>query len=513
MISRSRIVAVTLGVSCLLAMPSHAANHVVQVIDIAFTPSDLTIQVGDTVTFQKTNTGVPHNVRSDGFTNGCTQSATCFRSGGATTGSFTFGPLDVFNTPGTFRYFCEVHGGQNGAGMSGRIVVQDDTPPPPPPPPPPTTNAGVLRFTNSNFNRAEGIGTASVNVERTGGDDGAVGVSYSTSNGTATAGQDYIAASGTLSWADGEDGIKSFNVQITQDASDENNETVNLQLSDATGGAGLGSPSTATLTIVDDDNPTDTGTVHFTHTTYNVGETVAQATVGVSRTGGAQGAASVDYDTSNGTATAGQDYTAVSGTLNWSNGDAAEKAFNVPILDDTAFEGDETVGLALSQPSGATLGSPAAATLTINDNDTTPPCTDGDFQVCLLGRFLATIHWVRPNNQGAGEGRVTKLTDSAASFEFFEAGNVEVVLKMKDACALPAGNPLRNFWPFVAGLTNVRVELTIIDTQSGVTRRFFNALGAPFFTPATDSPDGKTNPPGAIQATTEALGAFPTCDA
>ena len=124
----------------------------------------------------------------------------------------------------------------------------------------------------------------------------------------------------------------------------------------------------------------------------------------------------------------------------------------------------------------------------------TPPCTDGEFQVCLLGRFLATIHWVRPNNAGAGEGRVTKLTDSAASFEFFEAGNVEVVLKMKDACALPPGNPLRNFWPFVAGLTNVRVELTIIDTESGVTRKFFNALGQPFFTPAADSPDGKTNP-------------------
>ena len=98
-----------------------------------------------------------------------------------------------------------------------------------------------------------------------------------------------------------------------------------------------------------------------------------------------------------------------------------------------------------------------------------------------------------------GQGGRRKLTDSAASFEFFEAGNVEVVLKMKDACALPPGNPLRNFWPFVAGLTNVRVELTIIDTESGATRRFFNALGQPFFTPSADSPDGKANPPGAIR--------------
>ena len=120
---------------------------------------------------------------------------------------------------------------------------------------------------------------------------------------------------------------------------------------------------------------------------------------------------------------------------------------------------------------------------------------------------------MRPNNQGEGEGRAIKLTDSAASFEFFEVGNVEVVVKMKDACTLPPGNPLRNFWVFVAGLTNVRVELTIIDTESGAMRRFFNALDQPFFTPAADSPDGQANPPGAIQATTEALGAFPTCDA
>ena len=138
-----------------------------------------------------------------------------------------------------------------------------------------------------------------------------------------------------------------------------------------------------------------------------------------------------------GTATAGQDYTAVGGTLNWANGDAADKSFNIPILDDLNSEAAETLSIALSQPSGATLGSPAAATLTTFDNGSVPPCVDGEFQVCLLGRFLANIHWVRPNNQGQGEGRVTRLTDSAASFEFFEPGNVEVVLKMKDACALP----------------------------------------------------------------------------
>jgi hypothetical protein len=346
-----------------------------------------------------------------------------------------------------------------------------------------------------------------------GGDDGAVSVSFSTTNGSATSGQDYTAATGTLSWADNEDGAKSFNVAINNDGDDENNETVNLHLTDPEGGAVLGNPSNATLTITDDDDAAATGTVQFTSTAFDVLETSPQATVNVSRTGGATGAASVDYDTANGTATAGQDYTAVGGTLNWANGDAADKSFQVPILDDVDNEGSESVAVSLSAASGAAMGTPAAATITILDNENVPPCTDGDFQVCLLQRFLVTVHWMR-NNGASGEGKAIKLTDSSASFEFFEPGNTELVAKIRDSgCGLPAGNPLRNFWIFVAGLTNVRIELTIIDTTSGAMRRFYNALGQPFFTPAADSPDGKANPPGAIQATTEALGAFPTCDA
>jgi len=325
-----------------------------------------------------------------------------------------------------------------------------------------------------------------------------VGVGYNTTDGTATAGQDYTAASGTLSWADGEDGIKSFSVTIAQDASDENNEFVNLHLTNPTGGATLGSPSAATLTIIDDEDAGATGTVKFTGMTYNVGEGLPQATVSVARSGGAQGAATVDYDTSDGTAKAGQDYTAVGGTLNWSHGDAADKTFNVPILDDIQFEGNETVGLELSNAGGATLGSPAAATLTINDNDAVPACTDGNNQVCLLDRFLVRIHFMQQSGQ-SGEARAIKLTDSASSFEFFEAGNVEIVVKLKDACPLAAGSPIRNFWVFIAGLTNVRVEITIIDTKAGNVRKFYNQLGSPFFTPAADSPDGKNNPPGAIQ--------------
>ena len=82
------------------------------------------------------------------------------------------------------------------------------------------------------------------------------------------------------------------------------------------------------------------------------------------------GAVSVQYATVRGSAQPGQDYTAASGTLNWADGDMANKTFTVPITNDTVFEGNETVNLTLSNPTGgATLGSQSTALLTIQDDN------------------------------------------------------------------------------------------------------------------------------------------------
>jgi hypothetical protein len=77
-------------------------------------------------------------------------------------------------------------------------------------------------------------------------------VDYATSDGTATGGADYEAAAGTLTFAPGES-TKSVTVQVTSDAAHEGDETLQLKLSNATGGASLGSPAGATVTITDDD--------------------------------------------------------------------------------------------------------------------------------------------------------------------------------------------------------------------------------------------------------------------
>jgi CSLREA domain-containing protein len=116
---------------------------------------------------------------------------------------------------------------------------------------------GALQFSASNYNDAEGNAgthTATINVSRAGGGaSGAVSVHYATSDGTATAGSDYVATSGDLNWADGDSADKTFNVTVNGDAANEPNETVNLTLTAPTGGATLGTPSAATLTITNDD--------------------------------------------------------------------------------------------------------------------------------------------------------------------------------------------------------------------------------------------------------------------
>src|SRR5436309_3046821 len=134
---------------------------------------------------------------------------------------------------------------------------------------------GAIKFDEATFEVAESAGQAVITVERSGGEDGAVTVHYATSDGTATAGQDYTAVSGTLSWADGDEGRKAILIPIVNDSIVEGSETVHLTLSAPTGGAALdGERSTAVLTILEggrngddgDDNgnhPGQPGTIKF----------------------------------------------------------------------------------------------------------------------------------------------------------------------------------------------------------------------------------------------------------
>nr|MBP7589454.1 hypothetical protein [Thermoanaerobaculia bacterium] len=96
---------------------------------------------------------------------------------------------------------------------------------------------GTVKFDQSSISVLEEAGVALVLVERSQGEDGAITVDYSSGDVSATAGADYEAVTGTLSWAAGDGSSRTITVPILDDAAGEPGESLVLALSNATGGA------------------------------------------------------------------------------------------------------------------------------------------------------------------------------------------------------------------------------------------------------------------------------------
>jgi hypothetical protein len=108
--------------------------------------------------------------------------------------------------------------------------------------------------------------------------------------------------------------------------------------------------------------------VHIDATGYGVAENAGSVQIAVTRTGDTSGAATVAYSTSDGTARQRTDYTPAFGTLSFAPGETS-KTFVILVTDNAFHDGNRTVNIRLSNASGAFLVEPAAAVLTITDND------------------------------------------------------------------------------------------------------------------------------------------------
>lgn len=115
------------------------------------------------------------------------------------------------------------------------------------------------------------------------------------------------------------------------------------------------------------------GRLNVSSSAVSVAENAGTVTISVERTGGNNGAASVDYATQAGSAMDGTDYTGVSGTLDWADGEIAAKTVDIAITDDTGQEGAENFVVVLSNASGADLGMTTEITVTISASDAPMP--------------------------------------------------------------------------------------------------------------------------------------------
>jgi hypothetical protein len=230
-----------------------------------------------------------------------------------------------------------------------------------------TAAGGVFAYSAGGYSVMENTGTATITVVRTGTVSAAATVDFTTADGTGTNGTNYSQNSGTLSFASGETS-KTFTVAIIDNANPDGSKVVNLQLRNPTGGAVIGKPAPAILTIVDNEGVqfSGSGSIKFTYPSYTVKRSDGTAYIAVTRAGEFDGVATVHYETFDDTARNGTDYTRVTGTLTFAAGET-QKMFAIPLMTN-ATPGERQLSLRISDVGGdAIMGSLSDTTLTITD--------------------------------------------------------------------------------------------------------------------------------------------------
>ncbi len=235
--------------------------------------------------------------------------------------------------------------------------------------------SGQFSFNVANYQIAENGGFATITVVRSGGSSGPtnnplgdVYVTFATTNGTAVNGVNYSGITNTLDFALGQV-FQTITIPVMDDQIVTPNLTVNLALSNPTGGSGLGDQSTALLTILN----VDSG-VSFASANYSVPKNTVTgvANIDITRLGSTSGTCSVYFTTvTNGTAVIGTDYYPTNGIITFNPG-VSDVTVQVPIINNTIPEGQRTVAMIITNATGFILTSPTNATLTIIDTVNAP---------------------------------------------------------------------------------------------------------------------------------------------
>ena len=223
------------------------------------------------------------------------------------------------------------------AGLTARLVIVDND-----------LKSGKFDLDDLVHEIDEDGGTETIFVRRTGGSRGHVTVQYEViaeAAGGAVNGEDFVATTGTLTWADGDIGDKEIQVAILDDKEVEGQESLTVRIFGPQV-AILGSQVQTTVTINDDDS---FGEIEFSRGDYFVNENGLEILVVVVRKGGFVGTHSVEFATSDITAkSTGEtpDYTAASGILTFEPGETS-KFIRIPLFDDKALENIEQFSLAV----------------------------------------------------------------------------------------------------------------------------------------------------------------------
>ncbi|QXE24053.1 Na-Ca exchanger/integrin-beta4 [Richelia sinica FACHB-800] len=220
----------------------------------------------------------------------------------------------------------------------------------------------VITVAATDSSASESPNSGVFTLTRTGSTTNALTVKY-TLLGTAINGTDYTNLTGTVTFAAGSS-TATVTVNPTNDNIDELTETVTLNLGLGTGYT-LGATTSATVNIADTD-PLPTLNISLNQKVVEGLTSSQTVTYTVTLSNPSTQTITVNYATANGTAIAGSDYTARTGTLTFNPG-VTSQVISISILNNAINEADETFTLKLSSPTNATLGTNHTATTTITD--------------------------------------------------------------------------------------------------------------------------------------------------
>ena len=201
--------------------------------------------------------------------------------------------------------------------------------------------SSTIQFTATSYTVAESAGAVTLNVQRTDDTSTEVGVDYATADGTATNGLKYTAVSGTLAFGAGETN-KAIVVPILNEGFVEGTKSFRVILSNPTGGALLGARTNVPVSISDN----DVG-IQFQFAAYSVAENAGAVLIGVVRGDDGTIPVTVDFATTDLTATNGLDYTGTTNTLSFASAERL-KLISVPILNNSLKEPNRVFRLTLA---------------------------------------------------------------------------------------------------------------------------------------------------------------------
>jgi choice-of-anchor B domain-containing protein len=305
---------------------------------------------------------------------------------------------------------------------------------------------GTISFTRPSYGAEEGR-SVQIDLRRTGGNSGAIDVAFEVVPATADS-TDIGAVTAAVSWADGDSADKSLSIALQNDGADEGLEQFLVRLIAPTGGATISGTTVANVYVSD---PGTASTIEFDVATINIAERgFATAVAVLKRTGNSTGAVSVDYSLAGGDATPGSDFQgSTTGTITWDDGDADPRWIEFPIVDDGAGENDEFFELALSNASGATLGSKALLRIEVADgtgSSQAPNAVAGASQTVAPGTTVT----LNGNQSNDPDG-------DALSYQWTQTMGPAVTL------ADPTAAVTTFAAPDVTSSTLLRFDLTVVD--------------------------------------------------